>query len=280
MKTGVHPKLSAEEYFEIDAINKSGLDLLEKSPLHYWSAYRDPNREPRRVTPAMKLGTAIHCAVLEPSKFNERYIVEPEGLDRRTKEGKAKAEELRSSNREVISHDDFLTVSKISESVFKNDAASTLLSGGKSEFSLAWIDPETNVNCKARLDYIAEKGKIIIDLKSAEDASPSGFSMACARYNLHRQAAWYLEGVERTLGLRPEIFVFVVFEKEPPFASAFYYASADMIRQGTEECRTLLKAYASCLARDEWPGYAEELREINLPKWRRTITSASELEAF
>ena len=80
--------MNNEQYHaDTSAISASGLKLFMRSPAHYYAAYLDPNRVERQPTPAMRLGTATHCAILEPTRFNAEYAVIPESIDRRTKEG-------------------------------------------------------------------------------------------------------------------------------------------------------------------------------------------------
>ena len=75
--------LTNAEYHASEGISASGLKLIGRSPLHYWAAYLDPKREPRVETPALKLGTAIHTAVLEPMRFADEYVVVPDSAPRR-----------------------------------------------------------------------------------------------------------------------------------------------------------------------------------------------------
>jgi hypothetical protein len=66
------------EYHAHPAIGSSGLKLLKRSPLHYWSAYLDPDRERREATPAMIRGTAWHAAIFEPEKFAAEFAAKPD----------------------------------------------------------------------------------------------------------------------------------------------------------------------------------------------------------
>lgn len=55
------------------ALSFSGLKDLQVSPMRYWARHLDPDRviEP---TPMQRIGSALHCAVLEPDQFKRRYI--------------------------------------------------------------------------------------------------------------------------------------------------------------------------------------------------------------
>jgi hypothetical protein len=54
----------------------------------------------------MKLGTATHCAILEPERFNSEYVAMPEGIDRRTTAGKQAYADLLASGAEILAADD------------------------------------------------------------------------------------------------------------------------------------------------------------------------------
>jgi hypothetical protein len=73
------------EYHAHPAISKSHLDLIARSPLHYWARYIDENRVAQEATPAMRLGTALHTHVLELDSWDKDIAVSPFGIDRRTK---------------------------------------------------------------------------------------------------------------------------------------------------------------------------------------------------
>lgn len=72
-RLGLLAGLSNDEHHADPAIGASGLKLLEQSPLHYWDAYINPEREKREPTLAMRMGTAWHTAVFEPQEFSSRY---------------------------------------------------------------------------------------------------------------------------------------------------------------------------------------------------------------
>jgi hypothetical protein len=45
-------------------ISKSGLDLINRAPALYYERYLNPTAEPQKETPALIIGSAVHCAVL------------------------------------------------------------------------------------------------------------------------------------------------------------------------------------------------------------------------
>ena len=75
----VNPNMPAEKYHAVQALSKSMMAKLLKSPAHYRAA-QEEHQEPSK---AMQLGTAIHTAVLEPDLYAYVVAVIPEGIDGR-----------------------------------------------------------------------------------------------------------------------------------------------------------------------------------------------------
>jgi len=263
--------LSNEEYHAHPAVSKSSLDLIARSPKHYWAKYVDPNRVASEPTAAMLLGTAVHTHILEPDTWDLRYITAPEGIDRRTKAGKESfaAFQKDAGDRVTITSDDTDLVMAMGRAVRDHMAANILINKGlgKAENTYMWLDDTTGLHCKCRPDWISNGGSILVDLKTTEDASLKEFQRSIAKYNYHNQAAWYLKGVEQAIGIRPKQFLFICVEKRSPHCVAVYAADAAMIAAGETATRKALDTLAVCRAADSWPGYSDDIEPISLPPW-------------
>ena len=278
------------DYHRHAAVSKSHLDQVAKSPLHYWARYLDPNRIEPEPTPAMQVGTAVHTHVLELEQWDQRYVVMPEGIDRRTKQGKAEwdAFSTASSGRTVLSRTDADQVMRMGQAVYSHPAAAMLLKQlpGKAETTHMWTDADTGLQCKCRPDWLTDDGSLIIDLKTTEDASPKAFEKSVANWRYHVQAAWYLHGLEQATGTRPDQFIFICVEKKPPYAVAVYAAAPEMIEAGWTAAERDLEVLATCKAANAWPGYSDQIETISLPPWMRprpdgtTLTTPPEIELY
>jgi len=277
------------EYHRHSAVSKSHLDLVARSPLHYWARYVDPNRVEPEPTPAMLMGTAVHTHVLELDAWDSRYIAAPESIDRRTKAGKEAwaAFEAEAAGRTVISRADADLVMAIGRAVHGHLAAAALLSwDGAAETTHMWTDAATGLECKCRPDWLTSDGSLIVDLKTTEDASPAGFRKSIANFRYHVQAAWYLHGLEQATGKRPDQFIFICVEKKPPHAVAVYAADAEMVAAGYDTAMRDLEVLATCKQANAWPGYSEQVELISLPPWMRPRpdgslpTTAPEIELY
>jgi exodeoxyribonuclease VIII len=277
-------------YHAHPAVSKSHLDLVAKSPLHYWARYIDPNRVPQEPTAAMAIGSAVHTHVLELDQWDAQYVVAPEGIDRRTKAGKAEWEVVTTaaSGRTMLSRADAELVMRMGHSVYSHPAAAMLLKQlpGKAETTWMWNDATTGLQCKCRPDWLTDDGSLIIDLKTTEDASPAGFRKSIAAYRYHVQAAHYLTGVERATGRRPEQFIFICVEKKAPFCTAVYAADAQMVEIGSEIAARDLDVLATCKQAGAWPGYSDQIESISLPPWMlprpdgSTMQPPTEIETY
>lgn len=263
LECGFHPRLSNSDYHALDAVGKSDLDLIARSPAHWKYAMR----EMRETTPAMRIGAAVHCAVLEPDRFTTDYVTAPD-CDRRTKAGKEAFAEFEAANagKTVLTVEDGLLCHRIADAVRQHPEAAALLSRGQPEVSALWRDEEFGVRCRARFDWITPDG-LAVDLKTTQDAGPAEFARSCAIYRYHVQAAWYLDGYLQVSADLPLGFIFIAVEKTPPYAVALYELDADAVELGRLLSRRDLARYAAARDMDTWPSYPTEIQSLSLPRW-------------
>lgn len=275
MEVTIIAGMESDKYHSLPSIGSSGLALVERSPAHYWAQYLDPNLEPREQTPAMKLGAAWHCAVFEPGEFDDRYTVIPEGLDRRTKEGKELWASILATGKEPLSDADMKRVRRMGEAARSHPALRVIFEqdGGMAESSIFWTDPDTGVALKIRPDYAVAPCKLfpnglILDGKSCQDAGSEGFAKNAWNSGMDLQAALYIDGFQRAYQTgEPPQFLWMAQEKEPPFATAIYGAGADLLEYGRKRYRSLLPIVAECQQSGQWPGYPSQVVTLALPAW-------------
>jgi hypothetical protein len=251
---------SNADYHADPAVSASHLHAIARSPYHYWSRYLDPKRSPVEPTAAMRLGSLVHCAVLEPDELSARYTIAP---DRRTKAGKEQAERMAAAGIEAVTQSDMTLALSMAASVRVHPAAAALLAQGKAEQSFWWDDSATGLRCKCRPDWYY--GTTVVDLKTTTDASPSGFARSIATFRYHMQASHYLTGLHGA-----ERFVFIAVEKTAPYAVAVYELDAAALAAGNELRQRDMRVIADCQATKEWPGYGDDCQTLSLPSWALT----------
>lgn len=260
-------EMTEKEYRQHPAISRSALWKIRESPEKFKWAMEHPD-EP---TPALVFGQAFHKVALEPDDFLSEFAVAP-NVDRRTKEEKAVWDSFSNASAEKTVIDD-KTFYKVLDMVEALNAAPFVgkLLNGEHEKPIFWVDEMTSEMCKARYDCLTEvNGKpVIVDLKTAANASTDAFMRGAVKYGYDFQAAMYSEGIKQTLGITP-LFVFVVIEKDPPYAVNILQADEEFIQRGYDIFRELIGTYHECKETDNWWGYMGAYNVINnlgVPSW-------------
>lgn len=271
---GVIHEMSNAAYHLVPALGSSGLRKLARSPAHYYAAMLDPQRPIVEPTPAMKAGTLAHCATLEPHTLAERYVVRPEGLDGRTKEGKAWLASV-PVGLEVVSAEQMQTATRQAAAIRALPEIGALLDKGRTEVSVFSVDGPTGVTLKARPDLVSPAGDdcILIDLKTTTSASPKDFARSVVNFGYAMQSVQYSDVYEQASGQKVLGFLFMATESEYPHAAAAYMLPDEWLEIARKERRRLIDLYAGCLASGKWPGYGDEIVLLEMPVWLRIPTT-------
>lgn len=267
---GMYRNMPAETYHADAGVSNSMLSAMAKSPAHCWALYLSPDRPEREPTPAMLAGTLAHTAILEPATMASRYVVRPEGLDMRTKEGKAWRESI-GDGVTIITADQAAAAESQRAAVLSVPYLRDLLARGDAEVSLFWGDAETNLRCRARPDWLHPTGQrsvIALDIKTTSDITLDGITRAVTTYGYHRQAAHYRNGL-RACGMDVEVFVFAFVSASYPFLAGAFVLDDESLQQGEQEVAELLDRFGECLATNRWPAFGDGLQVVGLSKWAR-----------
>ena len=240
-------------YDNIPAVRRSDLWELRKSPAHYIYAVTHE----KAPSPALAFGTAAHKYILEPDTFFDEYVLLPR-LDRRTKEGKAKWEEISASGKTILSEDDFNTIVEMWKAICENPTAKALLTTGIHETAVQWNDWKTGEPCKCRPDVLTQYNgdDYIVDYKTTTSCEPGHFERSCRAYGYKLQAGMYTEGVLNSTFAKCK-FAFVAQEKTPPYAVRVYFCDEGFVDEGLQVYRELVDLYHKCKESGEWPGYED-----------------------
>lgn len=281
---GIYEDLSEAEYFALPYASNSRLTLLKRSPAHL----RADIDNPTAPTDSQKLGTAAHRAILEPAVFEAHYTV-----------GGSCAAELKSGARkgepcgvtgsaryggqwycgkhpqdgepdavDVLSYEDYRACLGMRDNMRAHPRIRRLLEAdGRNELTIIWDDVETGVRCKARVDRLVTSfGGVVLDVKTTQDARPDEFERAVFKWGYFRQLGFYQDGLAAN-GLTMKHLVIAAVEKIAPWAVAGFRLSDAAADAGREELRILLRRYAECMEKNEWPAYPTDIRELSLPTW-------------
>ena len=269
---------SNEVYHANSAISHSKLELFRRRPISYYRRFIARTVARPETTEAFRIGSAAHCAVLEPDQFWQRYALRPDGIDRRTKDGKAAFAEFELANvgKVVIAKDEAGDVEEMQAAVQHHPLASQLLAAGKPE--LSWrVEPSGSLALQCRTDWYNPAGcelsggrPYVADIKTVESLDSDAFrnfERACFSFGYHRQAGFYLPLITEIIGSPVFDFFFIAVEKAEPYGVAVYRLSDAATARGHDETITDLLRLQGCIKTQQWPNLPNDLREIGLPKW-------------
>ena len=267
MAAEIITSMEFDDYRAIPAVNWSLLKLYGHSPAHYRLAADTPPQPP---TPACLLGQAVHALTLEgEAAYRARFIVAPEGIDRRTKAGKATWQEFQdqAAGRAVLTADQAAAVQGMAEAISRSRTASKLLERcSLRESTITWMDPATGTSCKARPDAMDPESGLLVDLKSTADATLDAIRKDVARRLYHGQLAFYRRGLQAT-GHPPAPCVLVFVESTPPHGVRVVALDDEALQAGDTLVDQLLRLHADCEAACTWPGFPDKVEALSLPPW-------------
>lgn len=256
---GIFPRIPELEYRQIKAANVTYLKLFNRSPLHVWTAFNDPEANIVSATYAMKQGTAFHWAVLEPDRLETDVAIDP-GYSKNS--NKYKDWQAEQGDKLIISAIDARNVRRMAENVYRKKSAMQFLRSGYPEVTLLWKEPLYNVWCKGRIDWVVEGGEVLVDLKKTQIATQWAFTQSIRRYEYYKQAAHYCRGYRIITGTRPKKWVWIVSEIDRPNECNTFSADMAAVDAAEVEVEEWYRRYAECEETGEWSGYADEIIEL------------------
>lgn len=240
-------------------ISKSSLTILKESPFKFF------NQPKRSQTPAMRMGTAFHCAILEPEKFKETYKIMPEVKAKTLKAYKDAVKD--NPGVEILNGLDALNLNGMIKAVMSNDAARELLSlDGWCEVSGFHTDPETGVNLRHRFDKLTKCG-VGIDLKKTQSVNPDEISKTIAKYGYHLQDALYSDAYKEITGHDLNQFYFIFVEEKYPHQVAVVFLDDVSKQIGRDEYRNLLVDYNYYSQNRDQVNNNSGVEMVSLPEW-------------
>lgn len=271
----IQSRVPAEDYHASPGVSITRLKELKRSGLHYQYRLANPP-----ATRPMSLGTAAHCAVLEPERFSRQFAV----WARRGESGSLCPrkgqywEEFKARNpgKQIITEDEGLDALAISQAIRKDARAMRYLESGEPEVTMRWqLTSESmtrkpvTVACRGRADWLTriDSDHYLVGLKTAKDCRGPIFGNAAARLGYHLQWAFYQDGYQAITGVTPKLREIVV-ESAPPYDVVVYEIPEDVISQGRAEYEALLRVLIECESKQEWLGWANGLEQVlSLPTW-------------
>jgi exodeoxyribonuclease VIII len=239
-------------------LSYSSIKEFAISPAHYM-AYLN---RPRKESPELTFGSALHCILLTPESFNDQYIVSKK-FDLRKKEDKEEYAKLLldAEGKQIIQEDMHADLKNLTDLVIAHPdyqkCINNALSIEQKEYVEIYGLPFVRINDIKTNDAI-------IDIKTVQNASLENLNKDFFNYKYYLQAAVYGGN-----------FKFYVVEKNPPFYNGLMDVSKEWIEYGEEKLMELCMAFNHCLeypekfmqSYDFWYEYKNKKPIISLPNW-------------
>lgn len=255
--------ISNERYHAAEGLSRTALWTFKQLPYKYWYEYLSGGHKAPSESEAFLIGNLVHCLVLEPDLFKERYFVMPK-VNRTTKQGKINYQEylLKASARTLINQDQYQLAELMRQSVYNNCTSIEILHGAKKEQSIFWLDEQTGIMCKARPDIWNHP--IMGDLKTTLDAGYRGFQSAAFKDGYFLQAGMQYEAA-KAIGEPFEKYVYLCVEKKAPYSTGIYMLDDEALQFGIDLFHKILGQYKACQESGEWPDYGVQM--LMIPKY-------------
>jgi hypothetical protein len=289
---GIYYDVPREVYDNIPALSGSVLKKwlsLASVPGEFaaWLIERwtEPESEP------LATGRALDCMLLEPNRFEERFIITPDDAPRKPtalmrNAKKPSAETLRAiawwtefeaaaagktiltaaQNTSCLEMMLSLRRSEASRGAFENCRKAVLVTE-------LWGIP-----CKCETDLWNENIPHIPDLKTAADVRPDVFVRAATRFQYFEQAVFYLS-VAEALGIPKEVFTFLAVRNSKPWTVMGYNFAPAMVSDhhiiGSAIFDALKQAAEELVRRLELDEFANEpdWQFLRFPAWQVSAAS-------
>jgi hypothetical protein len=289
---GRHTGIPAPDYHTMPCVTYGVLRAVSKCP-----AKAQLMLGRRAVEPSSdveRLGIAIHCAILEPDRFEFGYVATTCQAMLRNKHTRCNERAFlrhrgewycRLHARDLEPDEDAPATAdereiEICKAVRKRFQAHSgvreLLGVGlESEVSLIWKDPATGLDCKCRPDLLALDGTIAVDLKStAASAHPLVFGRRAVQGGYLHQAA-FTRMACRELAISLRDYYIIALETNEPYCVAAYRIREGDIDWAEEELHAGLRLLSDCLASGQWPAY-EGIQDLVVPNDLKGLADSGE----
>ena len=255
--------ISNTDYHGSDAVSRSNLMLLDKSPYHFWYEKLSGIAIKKIATPAMNIGSAFHSLLLEPDNFNNEFAVLPV-MDRRTTVGKKLYSEFIQlhGDKVLLTQDQYEDILAMVDNIKKHEVVNNILRESVFERSIFWTDKETGLQFKCRPDIWSSD--MIADLKSTSDSSLNYMQSESIRRGYLLQAAM-MEEACNAINKPVKVFALMACEKEPPYVPAIFALSNESMDYGRNQFKQYKSILKSCLDNNCWDIYP--IQSLGIPSW-------------
>ena len=253
MGPGIYPDVPFAEYLAWPYLSQSILKEGRSSMAHLWAALSGERfKEP---TDEMVLGSALHCAFLEPQELDKRVVI----WFGARRYGKVWDEfQLEHAGKIILTQGNYLALDEMLNALRRHPVVQHW------SRTIKWTEVSAlgdvaGVLMKGRCDALTPEP--LVDLKKVASADPRLITKTILNFGYHIQAYIYRKLFDR------DRFLLICVESSPPYDVVAYELSPGFLRQGEREALQLLERYQECMESGAWPGRSDEVVTLEPPEW-------------
>ena len=250
--------LSNKEYHDHPSYSSSDVKAVASSTIYHWK------NAVRKESSAFDLGSAVHAMLLEP----EKSLVTQGPETRRGKDWKDLKDATDFAGKILLPKKEYHLAESMSQSAMFTEHVNELLTDKLlvAEANFFVHDKDNELDLKCRPDGLLTHKRTMFDIKTCQDASPTGFAKAVRDYGYDIQASFY-KHVMALEGIPIKDFLFICIEKTNPFIVQVHKLSDEYLNHAhvrmIDTLRRILHADALQRYGTGWP----EVNTIPLPNW-------------
>jgi len=255
--TGKH-FLSDTVYRAANGLANSDALMIENNPSNFaWSKIAPRNSAKSKTT---DIGTALHCAILEPEKYKEHIVVSE--FKGRTAKG-FELEQKKNKDKVVLTKDEYDQVNLMAKSVLSHPSAKAVLDlKGDCESSVFVDDIETGARLKCRPDKDAvQSAGVVIDVKTTANIddwrSDKEWVNPLYKFNYGHGATYYMDVLEQHYSTKIDSFIFLVIQNSVELGrypvTVFQISKDELVSLGFwDRHRANIKEFNRCEKSNDW----------------------------
>lgn len=261
---------SQEYHADHTTIGASMMEQFRDSRLDYRSLFVTHTKHPDDPSDALRLGSAVHCMMLEPELYDSSVVVFSET---KTLKSKAGAEfVLLNPGKIILTEEQSSYVVPMVKSLLSHPKVKEIMGmklwceKGLKAVHTRFGEP-TGLTLKCRPDLLNRHFQV--NIKTSRHKDPASWARDAANLGYHRGGAHYQDVIHRALGWRVKTVFFVV-QNEPDYEPACYFLEDDDIELGREQNERTLYELAQCYKTGEWRALQNrEIMRVPLPRYAR-----------
>lgn len=263
MEAGIHDGIPLEEYIN-DPCPEPSLstgvvgDVIERSAAHAHHNHPKLGAAPDDRNSRSDEGSAIHSLVLGGPK-----VFPVNANDWRKDATKDLRDAARAKGWIPILEKDMPRLEAIAGSA---KAALDQFGAGQCEQTLIW--QTDGVWHRNRPDFMRADRKLIVDLKTNENADPGRWISKCLMQGGYDvQAGLCLSGLDVLEGVAEREYLWLLVELAAPYLTSVVGLGEDMKVLALRKIAAARRVWRECLASKKWPGYDQRVHWAEPPAW-------------